>query len=284
MSTLRIFKQHAAYRDDIADLTTRRPVPGPGIDQLDPFLFLNHHGPQVYPPNNHGLPFGPHPHRGFETVTFILEGELSHQDSGGHESIIHAGGVQWMTAGAGLVHAELSPQAFKRSGGPLEILQLWLNLPGRLKRVPPAYTGLQREQIPAISVDGGRGVINLIAGEYDGQQGPIQSLTDVTMMTVQLQPGAEISLPTPPGRTVFFYTVKGELQVEGEVARLHHLIELADGPDRVTLRAQSAVTLLFGHAAPLNEPMVSHGPFVMNTKEEIAEALQDYREGRFGSL
>ena len=113
-----VLRQHPAHRDDIGDLVTRRPVPGPGIEQIDPFLFLNHHGPQTYPPNNRGLPFGPHPHRGFETVTFILEGELAHNDSGGGESIIRAGGVQWMTAGSGLIHAELSPESFKRAGGP----------------------------------------------------------------------------------------------------------------------------------------------------------------------
>src|ERR687890_211108 len=122
---------HRAVSDDIADLRTQRPLPNDQIDQIDPFLFLNHHGPQVYGPNNHGLPFGPHPHRGFETVTFILEGELAHLDSGGHESVIRAGGVQWMTAGRGLIHAELSPEGFRRTGGPLDILQLWVNLPAR---------------------------------------------------------------------------------------------------------------------------------------------------------
>ena len=133
---------HPAHRDDIADLVTRRPLPGPGVAQVDPFLFLNHHGPQVYPPGNRGLPFGPHPHRGFETVTFILEGTLAHYDSGGHASVIEAGGVQWMTAGSGLVHAEISPPEFKRDGGPLEILQLWVNLPARLKMTEPRYSGV----------------------------------------------------------------------------------------------------------------------------------------------
>src|SRR5512140_3068636 len=124
---------HRAERDDIADLTTRRPLPSRSIGELDPFLFLNHHGPQVYPPGSNGLPFGPHPHRGFETVTFILEGELAHRDSGGHESIIGPGGVQWMTAGSGLIHEEVSPEDFKRRGGLMEILQLWVNLPASLK-------------------------------------------------------------------------------------------------------------------------------------------------------
>src|SRR3954447_25920335 len=117
-----IRKQYRAIRDDIGELHTWRPLPNDEIEQIDPFLFLNHHGPQTYPPGNRGLPFGPHPHRGFETVTFILAGELAHRDSAGHESVIREGGVQWMTAGSGLVHAEVSPDDFMRQGGPLELL------------------------------------------------------------------------------------------------------------------------------------------------------------------
>src|SRR6185437_2317341 len=181
MALKTVLALHPAHRDDIGDLTTRRPAPGPGLEQIDPFLLLNHHGPQTYGPNNAGLPFGPHPHRGFETVTFILEGELAHRDSGGHESVIRAGGVQWMTAGSGLVHAEVSPEEFKRHGGPLEILQLWVNLPARLKFTRPAYKGLQREEIPAVSTPDTQGVVHLTAGEWGGRKGPIESLTGVFM-------------------------------------------------------------------------------------------------------
>src|SRR5690606_20160867 len=159
-----VAKIHPAHRDDIADLVTRRPLPGPDIAQVDPFLFLNHHGPQVYPPGNRGLPFGPHPHRGFETVTFILEGNLAHYDSGGHASVIEAGGVQWMTAGSGLVHAEVSPPGFKQGGGALEILQLWVNLPARLKMTEPRYSGVQKEAIPAVPLPGGPGELALVSG------------------------------------------------------------------------------------------------------------------------
>ena len=125
MTARSVHRLHPAMRDDIGDLITQRPLPGRLVDQIDPFLFLNHHGPQNYPPHNRGLPFGPHPHRGFETVTFILEGMLAHRDNAGHESVIHAGGVQWMTAGRGIVHAEVSPREFLEQGGPIEILQLW---------------------------------------------------------------------------------------------------------------------------------------------------------------
>lgn len=275
-----LLQLHPAERDDIADLVTRRPLPGPGLPQLDPFLFLNHHGPQTYRPGNHGLPFGPHPHRGFETVTFILEGSLAHADTGGHESIIHAGGVQWMTAGSGLIHAELSPAAFKRDGGDMEILQLWLNLPARLKMTRPHYQGVQRPGIPSVPIGEGA-TLNLIAGRHDGQAGPVDSLTGAFMSTVALAPGAEVSLPAPLGRSVFLYVVRGEVGVGGAPAPRWHIARLGDG-DAVQLATRTGALLLFGHADPIGEPVVAHGPFVMNTPEEIMAAMRDYQAGRMG--
>src|SRR5687768_1477087 len=193
--------KYKAVNEPVADLITYRAMPTASLpmNQLDPFIFLNHHGWQSYPPNNNGLPFGPHPHRGFETVTFILEGSLAHSDTGGHESVIDAGGVQWMTAGSGLIHAELSPAAFKRDGGDMEILQLWLNLPARLKMTAPRYTGVQKPDIPAIALAPGV-TVNLIAGTLDGLTGPVESLTDTFMSVVSLESGAEATLPAPAGR------------------------------------------------------------------------------------
>ena len=274
---------HPAHRDDIGDLVTRRPLPGPRLEQVDPFLFLNHHGPQTYRPGNRGLPFGPHPHRGFETVTFSLEGELTHLDSGGHESIIRAGGVQWMTAGSGLVHAELSPESFKRSGGPLEILQLWVNLPAPLKMTAPAYTGLQAADIPSFSVDEGRVRIEPISGDWLGHAGPFRSLTGVAMSVARLAPGGSLHVPVPAGRNVFLYVVRGELRVGGKNAPAHHLVELGEG-DSVALEADVETVALFGHADPIGEPVVSYGPFVMNTRAEIEQAIADYRAGKFGAM
>ena len=282
--TRSVKRQHPAYRDDIADLSTIRPLPGPDVDQIDPFLFLNHHGPQTYPPRNFGLPFGPHPHRGFETVTFILEGDLAHLDSGGGESVIHAGGVQWMTAGRGLVHAEISPEEFKKKGGPLEILQLWVNLPGRLKMVDPHYVGLQKADIPEIVADEGKVRLNLISGEWNGQKAPIQSLIDVHMMTVYLAAGGRLQAPVARSRNVFLYIVRGEIVVGGIEASAFHLVELNNDADVVDLQATADAVLLFGHAEPIGEPVVAHGPFVMNTREEIRQAMADYQAGRFGGL
>jgi len=281
MTSRTITRQHAAIRDDIGDLVTRRPVPGPGVPQVDPFLFLNHHGPQTYSPGNRGLPFGPHPHRGFETVTFILAGSLAHHDTAGHESVIEAGGVQWMTAGSGLIHAEVSPETFKRTGGPLEILQLWVNLPARLKMVPPRYTGVQAGSIPALPLAAGKGTLHLVSGTFDGVAGPIESLTGVFMATVALGSGASVSLPAPRGRSVFLYVVRGEARVAGEPVAQWRLVELNDDGDAVAVEASTETVLLFGHADPIGEPVVAHGPFVMNTREEIGDAIRDYQAGRF---
>ena len=287
MTARSLSKVHPAFRDDIADLTTRRPVPGPGLEQVDPFLFLNHHGPQTYAPDNGGLPFGPHPHRGFETVTFILTGNLAHHDSGGHESVIEAGGVQWMTAGSGLIHAEVSPPSFKQNGGQLEILQLWVNLPGRLKMSAPAYTGLQKNDIPDLPIADGLGMLSLTSGAFDGVTGPIRSLTDVFMSTVRLTAGASVELPAPAHRNVLLYVVSGEVLIGNVAIGQWHLVTMDDDGDVISVMATADAFLLFGHADPIGEPVVSHGPFVMNTREEISDAIRDYQAGMFngtGSL
>jgi hypothetical protein len=275
---------HAARRDDIGDLITRRPVPGPGLEQVDPFLFLNHHGPQTYGPNNAGLPFGPHPHRGFETVTFIVEGELAHRDSAGHESIIKAGGVQWMTAGSGLIHAEVSPEDFLKSGGPLELLQLWVNLPGHLKMSRPRYIGLQADQIPAVPVDQGAATVHLISGTWGGHTGPIPSLTGVFMTTISLKAGGQAGFGSLAGRNVFLYVVSGEVKANGTTVPAWNLATLDLAGDMLEIDATSDALVLFGHAAPIGEPVFAHGPFVMNTRDEIVSAIEDYNAGLFDNV
>ena len=279
MSTRQLVSLHSAMRDDIQDLVTRRPLPGPGLPQVDPFLFLNHHGPQTYPQNNRGLPFGPHPHRGFETVTFILEGSLAHHDSGSGASVVEAGGVQWMTAGSGLVHAELSPEAFKRTGGPLEILQLWVNLPGRLKMTDPAYIPVPAADIAATDLGGGVSM-RAVSGT---EAAPIQSLTNVMLGIVSVEPGSGATLTAPKGRNVLFYTIGGEAKISGETVPEHTLAKLSYG-DRVEVASEGGCRILFGHADPIEEPVVAHGPFVMNTAAEITEAIRDYQAGKFGGL
>lgn len=271
---------HETVRDDIGDLVTRRALPTPTVPQIDPFLFLNHHGPQIYVQNNNGLPFAPHPHRGFETVTFIREGDLSHADSGGHKSVIDAKGVQWMTAGRGLIHEELSSDKFKRDGGPLEILQLWVNLPKRLKMTEPKYLGLQSDKIP--KVQDNHSEIEIVSGKWKGTSGAFNPLIDIQLFVITVEAGTQLETPEiESARNIFFYVIDGELVVNGRVASRFQLVEFANDGTRIEIEARSRSKILFGHALPFGEPVVSYGPFVMTTREEILEAIQDYNNGLF---
>jgi redox-sensitive bicupin YhaK (pirin superfamily) len=275
---------HKAVYEPIADLVTYRAMPTEHIsmNQLDPFIFLNHHGWQEYKPGNQGLPFGPHPHRGFETVTFIIEGDLTHKDSSGASSVINEGGVQWMTAGSGLVHAEISSEEFKKKGGPLEILQLWLNLPAAHKMTEPKYVGLQKENIPVASSDEGKVKAQVISGNWNGTQGAIDPLTDVHLTRLDFVAGGKFNINIDPGKTVFLYIVRGNVKVNGEASEKHHLVEFNHDGKVIELKAVEDSIILLGYATPFHEPFVAYGPFVMNTKEEIMQAYDDYNKGKFG--
>jgi len=274
---------YKAENAPIADLVTYRALPTKHVDYIDPFLFLNHHGYQVYPKHNHGLPFGPHPHRGMETVTFILEGDIAHKDSHGHESVIDAGGVQWMTAGRGLIHAEVSSDKFMKEGGPLEILQLWLNLPAKDKMTAPHYEGLQKDKIPSLTFDNGKITVNLVSGDWYGHKAAFTSGIGVQLNTIYFKQEGKISIPLPEDHNVFFYVIKGNLKVNGTHVAMRHIAIINNDGGPLEVSSDSDSILLFGHAKPLNEPVVAQGPFVMNTQQEIEEAYRDYQRGEFGT-
>lgn len=276
---------HKAEYEPIGDLITYRAMPNAHIpmNQLDPFIFLNHHGWQNYPPNNNGLPFGPHPHRGFETVTFILEGDLMHKDSNGGSSVIKAGGVQWMTAGSGLIHAEISSPEFKKNGGPLEILQLWINLPAKYKMAEPHYAGLQKDEIPSLKSDEGKVLINIIAGDWFGTAAAIKTLTDIHLASIEFSTNGKMNLSVPEDQNVFLYVVKGELLINGEVASMHHTIQFSHEGSMIEMKALTNALIIFGYAQPFHEPFVAYGPFVMNSQEEIMQAYEDYHAGKLGN-
>lgn len=278
-----IKKIHKAEYRPIADLVTYSPMPTGELQMIDPFLFLNHHGPQTYGPNNNGLPFGPHPHRGMETVTFILEGDISHKDSGGNESVIYSGGVQWMTAGSGLIHAEISSDDFKKFGGDLEILQLWVNLPANLKMTKPTYRGLQQDDIPTVAFDEGKITARVVSGELKNTKGAFDTLSPINLSVINFKTTGKLELNIPKEHNIFFYVIKGELKVNGESAKALHLVEFENNEETLNIEALADSTLLFGHARPFNEPVVARGPFVMNTMEEIDEAYKDYQAGKLGS-
>ncbi|WP_276133983.1 pirin family protein [Polluticoccus soli] len=281
---MRSIKQiHKARFAPIADLITYSPLPSANLDQVDPFLFLNHHGPQTYPENNNGLPFGPHPHRGMETVTFIIDGDIMHQDSTGHKSVITAGGVQWMTAGRGLIHSEISSDEFKQHGGNMEILQLWVNLPARFKMTEPYYKGLQKEDIPSVITDNGKVTVNLMSGDYEGQKAAFHSLSGVTINTIEMKEGGKLQLTIPADHNIFFYMIRGKVTVNGTEAEMLQLVDFNNDGDQLDIEAKADSIILFGHAQPFNEPVVAQGPFVMNTEEDIIQAYNDYRMGKFGT-
>lgn len=274
---------HKAEYRPIADLVTYSPLPTRSLQQIDPFIFLNHHGFQTYPAQNQGLPFGPHPHRGMETVTFILEGDIMHKDSSGHDSVIGPGGVQYMTAGCGLIHAEVSSSEFKKRGGDLEILQLWLNLPASKKMINPNYVGLQKEEIPAFEMDGGQIKVQQLFGKWNGVKGAFEETFPLTMSTIYLEKGGKFEKVIPAEENIFFYIVRGELRVNGEEILFRNLVEFSNTGEKIKVEALEDAILILGHALPFNEPMVAQGPFVMNTQQQIYEAYQDYQAGKFGS-
>lgn len=271
----------AEYRP-IADLVTHSPMPTRSLDMVDPFIFLNHHGPQEYPPNNNGLPFGPHPHRGMETVTFILDGDIAHKDSDGHNSVIRGGGVQWMTAGSGLIHAEVSSEEFKEKGGDLEILQLWVNLQAKHKMTKPNYKGLQKEDIPTASFDEGKVTAQIVSGHLNETAGAFETLIPIHLSTIYFEPGGIFRTSVPQENNILCYVIRGEIKINGEAVGELHLVEFNNDSDELHIEALSKSILLFGHAKPFNEPVVAGGPFVMNTTEEINQAYEDYQNGKLG--
>ena len=281
---MRLIKRiHKAEYRPIADLVTYSPLPTRSLQQIDPFIFLNHHGYQTYPERNQGLPFGPHPHRGMETVTFILEGDIMHKDSSGHESVIGPGGVQYMTAGRGLIHAEVSSSEFKRKGGDLEILQLWLNLPASKKMTSPSYIGLQKEDIPTFELNEGKIKVQQLFGEWNGVKGAFEGTFPLTMSTIYLEKGGNFNKEISGNENIFFYIVRGELNVNKEEIMFRNLVEFENSGTKIVVEALEDSILILGHAKPFNEPMVAQGPFVMNTQQQIYEAYQDYQAGKFGT-
>ena len=272
---------HKADYKPIANLITYSPMPTRSLEMVDPFIFLNHHGPQNYGPDNSGLPFGPHPHRGMETVTIIISGDIAHKDSAGNNSVIESGGVQWMTAGKGLIHAEVSSEEFKKKGGPLEILQLWVNLPARLKMTEPNYRGLQKDDIPVVQMDEGNVTAQVISGVLKDLPGAFETLTGINLSVLYFKEGGVFRTEVPEEDNILCYVIKGEIKINGERISALYLVEYNNDSDLVHLEAQEESIVLFGHARPFNEPVVFGGPFVMNTKEEIDQAYKDYQSGKF---
>ena len=251
--------------------------------ELTPFLLLDHAGPADFEPAARPRGVDWHPHRGFETVTLVLEGAVDHEDSAGHRGSIAAGDVQWMTAGAGVLHKEMHSEAFTRQGGRLEVLQLWVNLPAALKMTAPAYQALLAEHIPVVALPGG-GRVRVVAGEHAGQRGPARTHTRVLLLDARLQGNEPFALSVPEGDTVALYVLDGELVLEdGQRVGGGDLALYGRAGTVVTMTAAADSTLLVMSGEPIDEPVAGYGPFVMNTREQIEQALADARSGTLGS-
>ncbi|WP_375177109.1 pirin family protein [Marinobacter mobilis] len=256
-----------------------------GARNVSPFLLLDYAGPVDFKPGKRPRGVGQHPHKGFETVTLVYQGELEHRDSSGGGGVIGTGDVQWMTAGSGIVHEEFHSQAFTRSGGPLEMVQLWVNLPARHKDAPAAYQTLLDRDIPRVKLGQGQGELRVIAGEYGGRQGPAQTFTPINLWDLKLEPGCATDLRVPHGHNNLIVVLSGTVEINGEeVLRDAGLALFASEGTDIQLEANNTARVLLLTGEPIEEPVVGYGPFVMNSAEEIQEAVNEFRAGQFGMI
>jgi redox-sensitive bicupin YhaK (pirin superfamily) len=255
--------------------------------QMSPFLMLDYAGPAEFPPTTAKKGVGSHPHRGFETVTIIYDGEVTHKDSTGEGGTIGPGDVQWMTAGSGLLHEEFHSERFAQKGGVLDMVQLWVNLPAKDKMTPPAYQAILVQQIPGVPLVTDKeqlGHARVIAGSFQGHQGPAHTFTPMNVVDIKLSKGAELDIPAPEGWNTSLVVLKGAIESDAVVATDARFLMFSEvGADiRVRALEDSVALLLTGE--PIDEPFVGYGPFVMNTKQEITQAIDDFNQGAFGRM
>ena len=260
----------------------RRPFPSVELRQADPFLLLDEMGPVEYGPGEAvGAP--DHPHRGFETVTYMLDGEMEHEDSAGHRGRLGPGDVQWMTAGRGIVHSELPSRGMRERGGRMHGFQIWVNLPARDKMTAPQYQEIPHAAIPEAATPDGRAKVRVIAGEALGAKAVIDTRTPIGYLHWRFSPGAAVDVPVPADHAAYVYVFEGTVRVGGRELKGGQLAVVGDGAF-VSFEAGEPAQALLLSGAPLGEPVVQHGPFVMNTEREIMQAIEDYRAGRLGEI
>lgn len=247
-------------------------------ENISPFLLMDHAGPTEFGPSDHIRGVGGHPHRGFETVTIVYDGEVEHRDSTGAGGIISKGDVQWMTAASGLVHEEMHSKKFAKEGGPFEMVQLWVNLPKKDKSAKPGYQGIQNADIPSVDLKDGAGRIRVIAGDYEGNKGPAHTFTPINLWDIRLNAGHKVNFKVPEGHNTAVFVLDGEIELnDGEIIASGDLAVLDRTGDLFSLKANQNTKILFLGGEPINEPVVGYGPFVMNTMAEIQQAFTDFR-------
>ncbi|HOZ93172.1 MAG TPA: pirin family protein [Ottowia sp.] len=260
---------------------------GAGVAERSPFLLLDYAAPTEFAPTTQRRGVGSHPHRGFETVTIVYAGEVEHRDSAGGGGVIGAGDVQWMTAGGGIIHEEFHSAAYAARGGTFEVVQLWVNLPARDKLTPARYQAITEARIPVVTLPDGAGRVRVIAGAHAGTRGPASTFSPMNVLDLRLAAGHTLALPQPEGWNTLVVVRRGSLQVNGEAAlRATEMATLSAAGRGLTLVAGDAADaeLLVLAGQPIDEPVVGYGPFVMNSREQIGQAIEDFNRGRFGRL
>lgn len=252
---------------------------------VSPFLLLDHAGPHVFEPATHPRGVGSHPHRGFETVTIVYDGEVAHRDSKGNGGVIGPGDVQWMTAAGGILHEEFHSAGFTKSGGPFHVAQLWVNLPAKDKMSEPRYQSIVDADIPRVTLNDGQGLVRVIAGEFDGHKGPAKTFTPINVWDVKLKADANVTLDLPEGHTTMLVVLKGRVTVNGtQEAGASEIVSLSREGTTTEVVAAGDTVILVLTGEPIDEPVVGYGPFVMNTEAEIHKAIADFNSGKFGRM
>ena len=251
--------------------------------ELSPFLLLDHAGPADFEPTGNARGVGWHPHRGFETVSVAYSGAVDHEDSAGNSGSIGPGDVQWMTAGAGVLHKEMHGRDFARRGGRFEMLQLWVNLPAQSKMAAPRYQTLLAADIPVVSLPGDGGTVRVVAGEFGGTAGPARTFTPITLLDARLRAGSRLRIEAGDGDTAALFVVSGDIAVGGEAAHAGELVVFDRDGDGIEIEAGADAAVFFMSGRPIDEPIAGYGPFVMNTTAQIQQAFADYHAGRLGT-
>lgn len=251
---------------------------------ISPFLMFDYAAPREFAATNEKRGVGPHPHRGFETVTIAFQGEVEHGDSVGNRGVIGPGDVQWMTAASGIIHEEFLARDFLKRGGTLEMVQLWVNLPARYKMIAPKYQPILNQDIPVLPLPDNGGTVRVIAGNFAATHGAASTFSPVNLWDIKLNAGKSVELTVPEGHSTMLFVRHGKVAVEGAVIGPADLVLLERDGTRIRLQAQEATSLLLMGGEPIAEPIVASGPFVMNTEQEIRVAMMDYQSGRMGKM
>lgn len=271
---------------NMGPIELRQPIPTQHIDNIDPFVLLHHYGPFKISADSNPFDLGPHPHRGFEPITFLIEGEQLHRDSLGNKSVVKSGDVQWTTAGRGIIHAEGPSKDFVNRGGTLEGIQLWLNLPAEKKMIPANYQHAKNEDFNLITSEDKNINIQIIAGSLEGEFGKISTQTSVNAYMIKANETGKYDVQLDKTHQSFIYLIKGEVEINDSVLEIdkNQLIEFNQDGDYFSIKVNKDSQLLFLSGAPLNEKVTTYGPYVMNTQSEIMEAMRDYQQGKMGFL